>query len=202
NSGKANMGRYCSGRSGSKLTTESFRQIDVRLMQRKGYLRPGMHSTCWWSCNGKTTGSINMRAEAGCIVLSYRHRRNDFEEWQSVEYRVWLTRTRCNYGGERAWFLCPGQGCGRRVAVLWGGATFACRHCYNLAYESQNETAHDRALRKHQAIRMKLGGSESLAEDFPQDPQRDCIGGDTTGSLLSQQPSVAPRRAKDQSDAL
>lgn len=47
----------------------------------------------------------------------------------------------------------------------------ACRHCYQLAYESQREAAHDRALRRTQAIRMKLGGSGSLAEDFPERPK-------------------------------
>jgi hypothetical protein len=46
-----------------------------------------------------------------------------------------------------------------------------CRRCYNLAYESQNKTAHDRALRKHQAIRMRIGGSGSLAEDFADKPK-------------------------------
>jgi hypothetical protein len=46
----------------------------------------------------------------------------------------------CNYGGQRAWFVCPG-GCGRRAAILYYGNTPACRHCYHLAYESQQESA-------------------------------------------------------------
>ena len=114
-----------------------------------------MYSTFRWSRNGEITGSINARTEPGCIVLSYRHRRNDFGEWQNFEYRILLDWTRCNYGGERASFLCPARGCGRRVAILWGGAIFACRRRHNLAYESQNETAYSRALSKAQAIRVK-----------------------------------------------
>jgi hypothetical protein len=27
-------------------------------------------------------------------------------------------------------FICPAAGCGRRVAILYGGGNFACRHCY------------------------------------------------------------------------
>ena len=165
------MGGYGSGRSGWKNNTANYRSVDVRLMQRKGYLQPGAQSTFWWSRNGGITGSISARAEPGCIVLWYRHRRNESEEWETKEYRIWLDWTRCNYGGERAWFLCPRQGCRRRVAVLWGGSIFACRRRHNLAYESQNETAHSRALAKTQAIRMKLGGSPNLSESFPDKPK-------------------------------
>jgi len=55
------------------------------------------------------------------------------------------------------------------VATLWGGEIFACRQCHNLAYDSQNETAHSRALGKVQAIRVKLGGEP--AGDFPPKPK-------------------------------
>jgi hypothetical protein len=165
------MGGYGSGRHGWKGTTAGYRQIDVRWMQRKGYLRPGMQSSLRWSRNGEPTGSINYRVEQDHIVLSYRHRRHDLEEWQSVEYPVFLVRTPCNYGCERAWFRCPSRGCGRRVAVLWGGEIFACRQCHNLAYESQNETAHSRALSKTQAIRVRLGGEPGLIHDFPAKPK-------------------------------
>jgi hypothetical protein len=30
-------------------------------------------------------------------------------------------------------------GCGQRVAILYGGDIFACRHCYQLAYPSARE---------------------------------------------------------------
>ena len=83
-----------------------------------------------------------------------------------------LAWTPCNFGGHRPWFICPAQGCGHRVAVLYGGrGIFACRHCYQLVYESQREQPHYRALRRAQAIRMKLGGSGSMAEPFPDKPK-------------------------------
>ena len=59
----------------------------------------------------------------------------------------------------------------RRVAVVYGGSIFACRHCYQLAYDSQREAAYSRALSRAQAIRMKLGGSPNMAEDFPDKPK-------------------------------
>jgi hypothetical protein len=46
---------------------------------------------------------------------------------------------------------------------------FACRHCYRLAYASQQESAHQRGLGKSQKIRMRLG--ESPFEEFPDKPK-------------------------------
>jgi hypothetical protein len=83
-----------------------------------------------------------------------------------------LTWTACNFGGERPWFVCPGAGCGRRVAVLYGpGRYFLCRHCYDLAYESQRENEMYRALHNAQDIRRRLGGSANMIEPFPERPK-------------------------------
>ncbi len=49
-----------------------------------------------------------------------------------------LAWTPCNYGGSRPWFLCPGEGCGRRVAILYGPTLpLLCRLCRGLRYASQ-----------------------------------------------------------------
>jgi len=90
---------------------------------------------------------------------------------QPFKYPVSIEWTCCNYGGKRACFRCPGRGCGRRVAILYGRGIFACRHCHGLNYESQHEQPYDRALRRAQTIRERLGGSGSLAEPFPLKPK-------------------------------
>ncbi len=49
-----------------------------------------------------------------------------------------LEWTSCNYGGSRPWFICPGEGCGRRVAILYGPTLPPlCRQCRGLCYASQ-----------------------------------------------------------------
>ena len=46
-----------------------------------------------------------------------------------------LTWTKCNYGGEMVWFLCPA--CIKRVGMLYRkplNNVFLCRQCLNLTY--------------------------------------------------------------------
>nr|VFJ43309.1 MAG: hypothetical protein BECKDK2373B_GA0170837_100522 [Candidatus Kentron sp. DK] len=88
--------------------------------------------------------SISVRAESDRIILNYRHQRGN-SEWEDKNYPVRLDWTDCNFGGKRAWFLCPAQSCGRRVAILYRGGILACRHCYRLAYPSQSEAGYERA---------------------------------------------------------
>ena len=69
-------------------------------------------------------------------------------------------------------FICPGAGCGRRVAVLYGpGRYFLCRHCYGLSYESQRDNQMDWALHRAQSIRERLGGSANMTQPYPEKPK-------------------------------
>ena len=59
----------------------------------------------------------------------------------------------------------------KRVAVLYGaGKYFFCRHCYNLADGSQQESRPWRLMRKSRKIRKQLGGSVDMSELFPEKP--------------------------------
>lgn len=148
------MASYGSG----KDSTDGYKRIDVRFLQKRGYLLPGAVFTLSWSRNGERIGWIQCRSNAEAVILTYKHR-SGYEEWKDEEYPVRITYTRCNFGGGRPWFLCPARGCGRRVAVLYGGRIFACRRCHQLVYECQREAPHYRALRKAQNISIRLGGT-------------------------------------------
>lgn len=137
-------------------STDAYRSIDVRTWQRGGFLTSGRAFTWQWTRSGETVALINVRALSDRVVLSYRHR-SAGEDWKDANYPVQLDWTECHFGGRRAWFLCPARGCSRRVAVLYGGGLFACRNCYRLAYPSQREATHDRAVRRAEKIRERLG---------------------------------------------
>jgi hypothetical protein len=158
------------GRYAYRGTTSAYLRLSIIVLQREGFLRPSGWATLTWSRNGEVIASLGLRAEFDRITLRYRHQGHG-EEWSSKEYPVFLDETVCHYGGNRHWFLCPAQGCSRRVGVIYGGSIFACRHCHKLAYESQREAAYSRALTRAQAIREKLGGSVNMAEPFPSRPK-------------------------------
>ena len=150
------MGGWGSGRGQSgKDTTSDYRALDVRRLQRDGLLGAGKSFGWSWTRNGEKVASVNVRTEADRVILDYKHRSGG-GEWKSENYPVLVEWTPCNYGGTRAWFRCPAVGCGGRVAILYGGTIFACRHCYRLAYSSQRENLDDRATRRADKIRDRL----------------------------------------------
>ena len=152
------MGGSGSGRrwhSSAKDTTEDYRSLDVRRWNRDGFLSPGRVFSWQWSRQGELIASINVRAEPSRVILTYR-RKSGGGDWKDESYPVHLVTTPCHMGGERPWFLCPARGCGKRVAMLYGGGIFACRKCYQLAYPSQRENPEDRATRRADRIRDRL----------------------------------------------
>jgi hypothetical protein len=109
------------------------------------------------------------------VQLSYRVRIGG-GEWEDVEEIVRIVRVPCRFGGFRRYFICPGVvngiACGRRVAKLHGpGRYFLCRRCYRLAHASQSESGWDRALRRANKIRQRLGGEPGMAATFPKKPK-------------------------------
>jgi len=99
----------------------------------------------------------NVWGEPEQVFLDYNSRQHNSGEWEAMKYAVKLAWTPCALGGQRVWWLCPAVGCGRRVAILHGGRVFACRRCHGLAYRSQREAADDRATRRAEKLRAKLG---------------------------------------------
>jgi hypothetical protein len=173
------MGGVGSGswyRFDKKTTTGKCHSVDVRYLHREGLLNAGRWFSLRWSRADRETGSIRIAVEGNDqpqrVLLLYRHRIGPGDEWEDVQEPVALEWTACNFGGERPWFVCPGAGCVRRVALLYGlERYFLCRHCYDLVYESQRDNAMYRALQKAQSIRKRLGGSANMTKPFREKPK-------------------------------
>ncbi|MBS0354452.1 MAG: hypothetical protein JSR83_11195 [Proteobacteria bacterium] len=149
----------------TRHTTDDYRRLDVRALHRAGMLTT-RHAAMWnWSSRGVLRASIHVRAQEDHVFLTYTATENG--ERREYSYPVRLDWTPCQYGGARPWFLCPARGCGRRVAILYGGAVFACRHCYRLAYESQRERDYNRLAGRADKIRQRLGWPVGILNATP-----------------------------------
>jgi hypothetical protein len=159
----------------TRPTTEGCMTIDVRAWHREGRLRGKqcfLHPLTWmWA----PTQGIAVLDKVDSVALMFRSRSWPSEYGPIITQRIPIAWTPCTLGGRRPWFLCEaysnGKYCGRRVALLFSaGGVFACRHCHQLAYASQNETPYLRAIRRTRKIRMRLGAGFSYAEPFPDKP--------------------------------
>lgn len=130
----------------SKLKREECKSISIYKLREWGKLRSAYSSAYifWIDYNGEETSRIDYVLDLDNNIFQLNYKIVSSGENISVDYQI--SRTNCHYGGERFWFICPfsasGKYCGRRVAKLYlggGGKYFACRHCYNLAYESQSK---------------------------------------------------------------
>jgi hypothetical protein len=172
---------------GTKDMVEGNRSLDINRLNRAGCLRPGYCVGWEWTRDGERVASLQLRHDGNRLILSYRIQRHG-EEWQDVEQPTQIVWRPCRFGGARPYFVCPGVvngiACGRRVIKLHGaGIYFLCRHCYRLAYVSQREDRYDRALRRANNIRMRLGGEPSIAAPFPGRPK--CMRNQTYERLKS-----------------
>lgn len=81
---------------------------------------------------------------------------------EDCQYKISVVATKCNYGGQRHWFLCPV--CSRRSKklYLYSGSIFVCRKCLNLAYSTQNRSRLDRIIDKKWELIRKMGGDSEF----------------------------------------
>jgi len=137
----------------SKTLVESCLSIDVRRLNKHCRLLPGLRFTWGWDngCN------IDIETKPDAIDLFYSVSING-QQRDEVHTIVPLSWTPCTYGGERPWFICPGEGCGKRVAKLYlNGKYFLCRHCHDLAYSSQRTAKEFRLIEKAHRIYRRFG---------------------------------------------
>jgi hypothetical protein len=163
---------YRSGYSTHNLVECAF-DIDVRRWHTRGLFRPQANFLSHWLNGEDEPVSLRVRVESDFRVwLTYRVRLPNKRNWQQIKKMVSMIWDPCRFGGERPWFVCPN--CDRRAAVLYLGGvrplSFSCRKCAGLKYESECKGTRLRLMRKAQKIRLKLGGSSSLEEPFPEKP--------------------------------
>ena len=176
------MGGYGSGawyRWNTKARVSDCLSLEASRLQQAGLFKsdvpPGSVATATWNNSaGDSRSEIGIEVGGADVTLKYHFSSGDGES-QDISELVQLDWTPCNYGGRRAWFLCPGVEkdgrCNRRVAKLYlRGRYFLCRHCHGLAYASQKVAVVDRHLTRAQKIRMRLGGSANMLERFPNRP--------------------------------
>jgi hypothetical protein len=160
----------------AKTTVEAARSLDIRIFQRKRVFSGSgsAHLQVQWTLvEDRSQSSIAVKfhgAPARLNAISLRYKRladgTESNEWISV------AATRCNYGGERWWFVCPALGgekkCGRRCRFLYspaGAKRFACRECHDLTYESTRKSGGEfyerieRPLKKYDAAISKIANS-------------------------------------------
>lgn len=146
--------RWGAGRPAQHRKTSNFRHMDVRRLQRDGLLKDGAAYGWYWKDDtGKEIASISVRVEGTGVRFMYRiggeHEVNQF---------VPLTKTACNYGGGRMWFVCPY--CARRCALVYIGRQVACRKCLRLKYPSQSDDETYASWRRQRKLEAKLGGAD------------------------------------------
>jgi hypothetical protein len=168
------MGGLGSGRwkQRGRKTVECSRVLDINELSEKGCLR--CSSTCQW-IDGSEVFSLKLRAERERLHLRYKMRVGG-GGWENVVEVVPIVHLPCRFGGSRAYFICPGPGggtdCGRRVAKLYlSRRYFLCRECNALPYASQYEQPWQRALRRVNKLKQRLGIGIGIAEPLPEKPR-------------------------------
>ena len=118
------MGRYYYSK---KDTADSYKSIPMKFLKQHGQLVGYCPGGISWSRGGEKTGSVSyyvdiMKPGTEHIRFKYTITIRDTGEKIDRDYKVRLTPTKCNYGGQRWWFIC--NYCQRRVGVLYISTAF------------------------------------------------------------------------------
>ena len=142
------MGRYYFD---AKTTVEQATQLNIFKLKEFGLLRGYTATALTWthkaSGHKNSIGIIVDVRDNPYVKVNYTITDRNTGEKTDYDYKISLTTTPCNFGGVRYWFICPlsknGVYCGRRTGTLYlasDGHYFGRRHCYDLSYESRNES--------------------------------------------------------------
>ena len=139
------MGRHYYG---TKAEADNLKNLKISWLKKQGYLNESKKGTISWTYPNDNKHSIGITTvidgDFSHIMLYYSQTDNDGNK-KDFNYKIPLTFSNCNYGGQRYWFICPliknNAPCNKRVGVLYkNGDYFGCRHCYELTYQSKNQS--------------------------------------------------------------
>ncbi len=167
------MGGTGSGRYGGRPTVEAALKLDLHHLIRNGSFRQGATVTgslAWTNTdNGEQRASIGYKAhigeERGWVRLTYTTTNGWTGQTTQHDYTVELTTTPQPFGGRRWWWICPRRG--DLVAKLYkpaGDGIFASRKAHRLAYRSQRQSPHDRAISQAFKRRHRLGADGGIGD--------------------------------------
>lgn len=140
------MSRYYSNK---KDTVEDCLSIDVFWLKKYGYFCGYKYGGIKWTYRSGHESNIGFTVSTcnDYKFLRFKYTVTKDEKKEDYDYVVKIVTTRCNFNGERFWFLCPltkgNFPCGKRVANLYlppGRRYFGCRQCYDLSYEKRNKS--------------------------------------------------------------
>jgi hypothetical protein len=163
------MGGIGSGRRPSFQTTlDDTRQISIDQLAKSGLFRMRVETSTmiYWRRLADDAASSSLRVEANCtnpkamtMTLRYRVDGRDIAQTFPLEAKP------LPYGGYRWYAIC--QLTRKRASRLYmRGDNFMSRTATGLAYGSQYEAAHYRALRGAEKVREKLGGRVAVMMGF------------------------------------
>lgn len=154
------MGGYTSGRyrTRNRGAVEEALRLDLRVLRRRGFLRPGAAATgpVEWTRRGERSGAITLRVDLTSLddphaVLTYA------ADGKPTVQHVQLALDPCRFGGHRFYWLCPVTG--RRCAVLaYAVGRFASRQAQRLTYATQSADALDRLRRARDKAEARVFG--------------------------------------------
>ena len=151
---------------------------DIDTLVRAGAIKPGAY----------VEGNLNLPSRDDELAIEFESSAtNPRNSWLRLRYairdywtgeqhqiddKIYLTASRPWFGGQRWWFVCPAEN--RRVRKLYlpfGGHRFRSRCAYRLAYGSQREAVYDRARRRADKLRRRLG-DDPMDGHYPEKPLR------------------------------
>ncbi len=156
------MGSCASGRhrTRNRGAVERSLRLDIRLLRRRGLVRPGVRTSgsTTWNMRGDPCGSIGFAIDLtnpDQAFAELRFSANGVPRSQTVQ----IDSVPCRFGGRRFYFRCPNTW--RRCEVLCGvGGHFASREFHRLTYHSQSEERLDRLRRAEQKAEARLFGKD------------------------------------------